>query len=52
MQCISVDLPDPDGPMTAVKRPRSNVTVDAGQGVHRRLPRAVRLAQVDGVRGR
>ena len=26
MQCISVDLPDPDGPMTAVKRPRSNVT--------------------------
>ena len=27
MQCISVDLPDPDGPMTAVKRPRSNVTL-------------------------
>ena len=27
MQCISVDLPDPDGPMTAVKRPRSKVTV-------------------------
>ena len=26
--------------------------VDAGQGVHRRLPGAVRLAQVDGVRGR
>ena len=26
MQCISVDLPDPDGPMTAVKRPRSKVT--------------------------
>ena len=21
MQCMSVDLPDPDGPMTAVKRP-------------------------------
>ena len=27
MQCISVDLPDPDGPITAVKRPRSNSTV-------------------------
>ena len=26
MQCISVDLPDPDGPMTAVKRPLSKVT--------------------------
>ncbi len=26
MQCISVDFPDPEGPMTAVKRPRSNVT--------------------------
>ena len=27
MQCMSVDFPDPDGPMTAVKRPRSNVTL-------------------------
>ena len=27
MQCISVDFPDPEGPMTAVNRPRSNVTV-------------------------
>ena len=27
MQCISVDLPDPDGPITAVKRPRSKVTL-------------------------
>ena len=26
MQCMSVDFPDPDGPMTAVKRPRSKVT--------------------------
>ncbi len=25
-QCISVDLPDPDGPMTAVKRPRAMST--------------------------
>ncbi len=27
MQCMSVDFPDPDGPMTAVKRPRSKSTV-------------------------
>ena len=27
MQCMSVDLPEPDGPMTAVNRPRSKVTV-------------------------
>ena len=27
MQCISVDLPEPEGPMTAVKRPRSKVTL-------------------------
>src|SRR5262249_48922759 len=27
MQCISVDLPDPEGPITAVKRPRSNSTL-------------------------
>ena len=27
MQCISVDLPDPDGPITAVNRPRSNSTL-------------------------
>ena len=26
-QCINVDLPDPDGPMIAVKRPGSNETV-------------------------
>ena len=52
MQCISVDLPDPDGPMTAVKRPRSKVTVDTGQGVDRGLPGAVGLAQLEGVRGR
>ena len=26
-QCMSVDLPDPDGPMMAVKRPRSKSTV-------------------------
>ena len=27
MQCMSVDLPEPDGPITAVKRPRSKVTL-------------------------
>src|SRR5271170_4493076 len=27
MQCMSVDLPEPDGPMTAVNRPWSKVTV-------------------------
>ena len=26
-QCISVDLPEPDGPMIAVKRPGANATV-------------------------
>jgi hypothetical protein len=26
-QCISVDLPDPDGPMIAVNRPGANATV-------------------------
>ncbi len=27
MQCMRVDLPEPDGPMTAVKRPLSNSTL-------------------------
>ena len=27
MQCSSVDLPEPDGPMMAVKRPEANSTV-------------------------
>ena len=48
---MSVDLPEPDGPMTAVKRPRSKVDVDPGQRVHRGLAGAVGLAQVDGVGG-
>ena len=49
MQCMSVDFPEPDGPMTAVNRPRSKVDGDAGQGLHRCLAGPVRLAQVDGV---
>ena len=52
MQCMSVDLPEPDGPMTAVKRPRSNVDVDPGQRVDRRLPGAVGLAQAHRPGGR
>jgi hypothetical protein len=27
MQCMSVDFPEPDGPITAVNRPCSKVTV-------------------------
>ena len=27
MQCMRVDLPEPDGPITAVNRPRSNSTL-------------------------
>jgi hypothetical protein len=27
MQCMSVDLPEPDGPITAVNRARSMVTL-------------------------
>ena len=27
MQCIRVDFPEPDGPMTAVNQPRSKVTL-------------------------
>ena len=27
MQCSRVDLPEPDGPMMALKRPFSNATV-------------------------
>ena len=26
MQCSSVDFPEPEGPITAVNRPRPNVT--------------------------
>ena len=27
MQCMSVDFPEPEGPMTAVNRPRSKATL-------------------------
>ena len=52
MQCISVDLPDPDGPMTAVKRPRSNADGDPGQRGDGGVARAVRLGQLDGTGSR
>ena len=37
-QCISVDLPDPDGPMIAVKRPRWIETSTASSAVTRVSP--------------
>ena len=33
MQCMSVDLPEPDGPMTAVNCPRSNSTLTPSRAV-------------------
>ena len=35
--CIRVDLPEPDGPMIAVKRPRSNPVADVDERVDRGL---------------
>ena len=52
MQCIRVDLPDPDGPMTAVKRPVLELDGDPAEGMHDRVALAVGLHQVDGVRRR
>ena len=31
MQCMSVDLPEPEGPMTAVKRPLGISTVTSSR---------------------
>ena len=59
-QCISVDLPEPDGPMMAVKRPRLEVDGDAVEGPHlgvagavdlHRLRRPAAAAVVDGAAG-
>ena len=36
MQCMRVDLPDPDGPITAVNRPPSNSTLTPASAVTRR----------------
>ena len=46
MQCISVDLPDPDGPMIAVNSAGLEVEGHPGQGVHGGVARTVGLAQV------
>ena len=47
--CISVDLPEPDGPMIALKRPRSNPTLTPGERVNRGV--ALSIAAVDVRRG-
>ena len=48
MQCIRVDLPDPDGPITAVNFARSKATVTPARASTRALAGAVGLDQVDG----
>ena len=39
--CISVDLPEPEGPMTAVSRPLGDLERDAAERVHRGIALAV-----------
>ena len=46
MACMSVDLPEPDGPMTAVNRPWWMSRVDAGERVDGGLALAVGLDRV------
>ena len=46
--CISVDLPEPDGPMTAVRRPAGDVDRDAAQRVDGRVALAVAAHDVAG----
>ena len=54
--CMSVDLPEPDGPMTAVRRPRGDVDRDAAQRVDGGVALAVAADDVaggdDGARAR
>ena len=50
MQCMSVDLPEPDGPMIAVNRPRGEVDAHAVERAHLGLALAVDLGQVDRAR--
>ena len=49
-QCISVLLPEPDGPMMAVKRPAGSPTVDAVERAHLGAARAVDLDGADSAR--
>ena len=57
-QCMSVDLPDPDGPMIAVKTPVPKSMDDVVEGAHLGVARAVDLGGVqragrrDAARGR
>ena len=44
--CISVDLPEPDGPMIAVSSPAAHVERDAAERVDRRVALAVAARQV------
>ena len=46
--CISVDLPEPDGPMIAAKRGRREVDADAGERVDRDVALAVAADQLAG----
>ena len=48
---MSVDLPEPDGPMIAVNSPRANVTSTPASASHGGLPAAVDLAQPGGADG-
>ena len=44
--CMNVDLPEPDGPVTARNSPRSHVEVDAAQRLHLDLADDVGLDEV------
>ena len=46
--CISVDLPEPDGPITAVSWPFAHIERDAPESIHRGLAVAVASGQVLG----
>ena len=47
--CISVDLPEPEGPMIAVKRSRSKSTLTSRQRVDGGVALAVAAADVAGL---
>ena len=49
--CISVDLPEPDGPMIAVKRPDRELDGHAVEGADLVLASAVHLDGVDDTGG-
>ena len=50
--CMNVDLPEPDGPMTATNSPGSIVEIDAAQRVNALLAQRVDVAQVARLRRR